>query len=89
MAKGPRDVVDARADKVGNIEAVRLEGNQRFTSLETAISMAEDGKIGNAHAVRPQNAKPHLRSNPDAKTKNNLDEMAGDTKGPNKPRRRR
>lgn len=74
----PRNIVDARADSKGNIEAVRLEGNTNFTSLERAIPMADRGEIANAHAVRRENAKPHLRTNPDGREANNLDTMAGD-----------
>ena len=78
MEKGRR-VVDARADSKGNITHVRIEGNQRFTGLETAMGMADRGELSNAHSVRPSTAKPHLRTNPDGRTANNLDDMAGDT----------
>lgn len=74
-----RKVVDARADANGNIEAVRFDGNQNFTSVEAAMRMADAGKIENAHTVRRENAKPHLRTNADGKKANNLDDMAGDT----------
>ena len=73
-----RKVVDARADEMGNITAVLLEGNSRFTSQKTAIGMAERGEIENTHAVHPQGGDPYLRSNPDSKKRNNLDEMAKD-----------
>ena len=75
----PRKVVDARADAEGDITHVRLEGNQRFTSVEKAMEMADRGEISNAHSVHRRNAKPHLRTNPDGKRSNNLDDMAGDT----------
>jgi hypothetical protein len=43
------------------------------------MEMADRGDISNAHSVRRQNAKPHLRTNPDGTLSNNLDDMAGDT----------
>jgi len=74
-----RKVVDARANEKGNITHVRIEGNQRFTSVEKAMSMADRGELSNAHSVRPTSGtKPHLRTNPDAKGNNNLDYWAGD-----------
>jgi hypothetical protein len=77
MANG-RKVVDARADSKGNITHVKIDGNQRFTPLNQAINMADRGELSNAHAVRPSNAKDYLRTNPDGKSANNLDTMAGD-----------
>ena len=75
-----RKVIDAKADEDGNITHVKLEGNSRMTDLETAMRMADRGEISNAHSVRPKNgAKDHLRTNPDSKRTNNLDDMAGDT----------
>ena len=74
-----KKVVDARADDDGDITHVRLEGNKKFTSIDKAIEMADRGDISNAHSVRRRNAKPHLRTNPDGKHSNNLDDMAGDT----------
>lgn len=73
-----RIIVDARADSDGNIEAVRFAGNTNFTSIEQALPMAERGEIENTHAVYANDKKPHLRTNPDCSTANNLDEMAGD-----------
>jgi len=70
-------VVDAKEDSKGNITAVKLSGNKGFTSVETAINMADKGQIDNAHAVHPKNStKDYLRTNPDNKTGNNLDELA-------------
>ncbi len=77
MSNG-RKVVGARANSSGNITHVRIEGNQRFTSVDAAMRMADRGEISNAHSVRRENAKPHLRTNPDGRTSNNLDDMAGD-----------
>lgn len=78
MTKG-RKVVDARADAKGNITHVKVEGNSRFTPLNQAMNMAERGELTNVHSVRPTEAKAHLRTNPDGKSANNLDTMAGDT----------
>ena len=73
-----KKVVDARADEKGNIKSVLFDGNSRFTPIEAAINMADRGEIENAHAVHPKVRDPYLRSNPDSKKGNNLDEMAND-----------
>jgi hypothetical protein len=39
--------------------------------------MADRGELKNARAVHPRSGRPYLRSNPDARKSNNLDEMAG------------
>jgi hypothetical protein len=74
----PRKVVDARKDTKGNIMQVKLEDNQNFISVDTAINMAEQGKLSNAHAVTKQDGSQYLRTNPDGKPGNNLDTMAQD-----------
>lgn len=76
--KGGRKVVDARQDNKGNITQVKIQGNQNFTPVETAIGMAKRGELANAHAVRRKDGSEYLRTNPDGKAKNNLDEMAKD-----------
>jgi hypothetical protein len=73
-----RKIVDARADEKGNIEAVQFEGNRNFTAVERAVSIVEREGSPNAHVVTPRTGKRHLRTNPDAKRRNNLDDMAGD-----------
>jgi hypothetical protein len=77
---GGRRVVDARADSDGDITHVRLEGNSSFTPVAKAIGMADRGELSNAHAVHPKDPRrdPYLRTNPDGKKSNNLDDMAGD-----------
>lgn len=75
-----KKVIDAIADKDGDIAAVLFQGNASFTPLRQAIIMADRGEIGNAHAVHPKHGNPYLRSNPDSKKGNNLDELAGDHK---------
>jgi len=72
-----RKIVDARKDSKGNIEAVKIEGNQNFTPIETAIRMTEQGKV-DAVVVNPKDGDKYLRTRPDDKTGNNLDDMAGD-----------
>lgn len=74
-----RKIVDARADSEGDISHVKFQGNSRFTSVDQAIPMADRGEIENAHVVRARDKKTHLRTNPDKKKSNNLDDMAGDT----------
>ncbi|MCG8606124.1 DUF3892 domain-containing protein [bacterium] len=77
---GQKKIVDAEADSKGNISKVRFRGNRTFTPIDTAIRMAERGKIENAHVVKPKKGDPYLRSNPDRRKGNNLDEMAGDNR---------
>ena len=72
-----RKIVDAKADSEGNITHVKIQGNQNFTSLDKAIDMTKQGLV-DAVVVTPKDAKQHLRTRPDDKTKNNLDDMAGD-----------
>lgn len=74
-----RKIVDARADSDGDITHVKFKGNQRFTPVEQAIPMADRGEIEDVHVVRRQGAKTHLRTDPDGRKSNNLDDMAGDT----------
>jgi hypothetical protein len=78
MSTSKKSVVDAKADSKGNITAVRLSGNKTFTPLETAIRMADNGSLSNAHAVHKSDGSSYLRSNPDGKLNNNLDSMAED-----------
>ena len=73
-----RKVVDARQDEKGNITQVKIQGNQNFTPVATAIDMANRGELANAHAVTKKDGSEYLRTNPDGKTGNNLDELAKD-----------
>jgi hypothetical protein len=72
----PKKIIAVKNDLFGNVAAVKVEGNKTFTPIETAVRMAESGKI-DAVPVHPKIGKPHLRSKPDGKMKNNLDYMAG------------
>ncbi len=74
-----KKIIDARADSEGDITHVKFSGNKNFTSITTAIPMADRGDIENAHVVRAVDKKVHLRTNPDKTKRNNLDDMAGDT----------
>ena len=71
-------VQDAKNDAKGNIAAVKLSGNQGWTPLDAAIRMADRGQIENVHVVRRENAKTHIRTNPDGRERNNLDYLAED-----------
>ncbi len=70
-----RKIVDAKNDSKGNVSYVKLEGNTNYTSIDTAIGMAERGHI-DAVVVNPSNAKKHLRQRPDGNERNNLDYLA-------------
>lgn len=72
-----RKIVAARADEKGNISAVKIEGNKTFTPIKQAIKMTEKGAV-DAVVVNPRNKEKHLRTRPDGRTTNNLDDMAGD-----------
>ena len=69
-------IIDAQADAVGRIRAVKFDGNRNFTPIETAIRMADEGQIANAHAVHPKRGKAYLRTNPDCVDGNNLETLA-------------
>ena len=75
MAK-KRKVVDAKSDKKGNITDVLLEGNKNFTSAEKALEMTKSGTVD--LVVVKSMGKEHIRTRPDEKKGNNLDEMADD-----------
>lgn len=75
-----KEIADARADSDGDITHVKFKGNSNFTPVERAIPMAERGEIKNTHVVHPRDGrKTHLRTDPDGRKRNNLDDMAGDT----------
>ena len=73
-------VVGAKKNKKGNIVAVRLEGNSTFTDVETAKKMADRREITNAHTAHRRDGSSYLRTNPDDKKGNNLDDMANNKK---------
>lgn len=73
-----RKVIDAKNASDGTISHVKIAGNTNWTPVETAMRMADRGELSNAHSVNRENAKPHLRSNPDKSERNNLDSLADD-----------
>lgn len=75
---GKKKIVDALQDKSGNISHVKFAGNQNLTAVEQTIDMAKRGKIANAHPVTRKDGSQYLRSNPNNKSGDNLDEMAQD-----------
>ena len=72
-----RKVVDARNAADGTVSHVRIEGNTNFTPVRKAMEMADRGLLSNAHTVNRANAKPHLRTNPNGRDRDNLDYLAG------------
>lgn len=77
MTKG-RKVIDARNAPDNTVSHVKIEGNATWTPVATAMRMADRGELSNAHSVHRENAKPHLRTNPDGRERNNLDYLADD-----------
>ena len=77
MARKKR-ITDAKSDKKGRTESVQLSGNKTHTDIETAKRMAERGDIEGAHVVKPKKGDSYLRTNPDSKRGNNIDELSGD-----------
>lgn len=70
-----KKIVDAKNNLDGTVKTVLLDNNKTFTPIETAIKMADKGQI-DAVPVRPKKGKDHLRTKPDGKKYNNLDELA-------------
>lgn len=73
-----RKIVDAISDKTGRTTHVRFNGNERFTPVEKAKPIVERGEVSNAHLVKPQGRESYIRTNPDLKKANNIDQMSGD-----------
>ncbi len=76
--KSKRKIVDDIADDKGNITKVKIQGNKTFTPLETAINMAKRGEIDAVPVKKTKTTKAHLRTPPNNKTTDNLDDLAGD-----------
>lgn len=74
MKKG-RTIVNARNDAKGNIKDILLKGETTYIPLAKAVPRIKNGEI-KAVVVRPKDAKVHIRTPPDSRTKNNLDELA-------------
>lgn len=77
MGKKKR-IIGAKSDEKGRTRSVRLSGNKTDTDIETAKRMAERGDIEGVHVVNPKKGNSYLRTNPDHKRKNNIDELSGD-----------
>lgn len=73
-----KKIVEVKKDKAGNIDKVRFEGNENFTSKEKAIDLADKGKVSGVHVVHLHEGEEHLRSNPDGDKDNNLGALAKD-----------
>ena len=73
-----KKVIGANSDSKGRTTSVRLSGKATDTPINTAIRMADRGQIDGAHVVRPCNADPYLRTNPDGQVGNNIDTLSGD-----------
>lgn len=78
MAGKGKKILDSKQDSQRNISGVLLQGNSTFTPIQTAINMTKRGQINAVHVKESKNAKEHIRSKPDNKIGNNLDEMAQD-----------
>jgi len=78
MKEKGKKIVDSKQDSKGNISSVLLKGNTSFTPIETAIRMTKQGKIDAVYVKESDHAKEHIRTRPDNKIGNNLDEMAKD-----------
>lgn len=76
--KSKRKIVDAVADQKGNITKVKIQGNKTFTPLNTAIKMAKRDEIDAVPVKATKTTKEHLRTRPNNKTSDNLDDLAGD-----------
>jgi hypothetical protein len=74
----PKKITDAKADSEGDITHVKIQGNQRFTPMKTAIKQAKRGEIDAVPVKATKTTKEHLRSRPNSKESDNLDDMAGD-----------
>jgi len=76
MEQKGRKIVASKEDSKQTITAVRLKGNKNFTSIEKAIYMTKRNLIDAVYVKESKNAKEYIRTRPDNKINNNLDEMA-------------
>ncbi|MGI8543361.1 MAG: DUF3892 domain-containing protein [Aridibacter sp.] len=76
--KPKRKITDAVADDKGNITKVKIQGNKTFTPVKTAIQMTKRGEIDAVAVKKTAKTKEHLRTRPNSKTSDNLDDLAGD-----------
>lgn len=71
-----RGIVGAKEGPDGNISHVLIEGNKRHTPVEKAIEMTKDGKLHGVNVSSTADGDEYIRTNPNGKTLDNLDEMA-------------
>lgn len=67
-------VVAVRKNADGDIVELKLSSG-RVVDYRQAQRMALDGEIGGVHVFRGRDGEPHLRSDPDGRKDNNLDEL--------------
>lgn len=62
-----------RKNAAGDITDVMLDGN--IYSIDQAVELARDGMIEGVNVSRARNGREYLRSNPDDRAANNLDNL--------------
>ncbi len=67
-------VKKVRKDHQGNISHILLSNGETL-NLNRAIKRADQEEIDGVSAVHPKTGKPYLRSDPDGKKKNNLENL--------------
>ena len=73
-----RRIVDAKSDSKGRTTHIRFNTNIGFISVEKAKPIVERAEVANAHVVKPKGHESYIRTKPDSKRGNNLDDMSGD-----------
>jgi len=67
-----RKITGVRKNAKGTITHALIEGNSRATAMKTLVGMADKSLIVDVNSVHSKKSVPHIRANPDSKTKNNL-----------------
>ena len=75
MPTPPKKIVAATLNTDGTTRTVTFEGNKTPTPVATAIAMTKRGQVADAHVVNAGKPTEYLRTDPDRKTGNNLDEL--------------
>jgi len=68
------EVAAVRKNGDGDIIALKLASG-RVVDYQTAQQMAKNNEIKNVHVFRGRDHEEHLRSNPDGREDNNLDNL--------------
>jgi hypothetical protein len=71
---GKQQVVAVRKNGDGSIVELKLSSGQ-VVGFEEAQQMAKNDQIENIGVIRGKDGDEHLRSNPDSRTDNNLDQL--------------